>query len=323
MLCFVSWYLCFPFYMAFHTVCRGCLWNLRSKCNGCAGGALGPRRGGRINTFTLLNQTFGMVHDCSDTQFAMMEWVFKWGKIVHNEIVVTTNEQNALWCYKFSLVYLGHAFLSLMPLPPWVEDTLQINCFLFIFFYGDLKYWPGGSRVLHLPPLYLLLHNGLGHLSHCFLALFYPCCLLCLLWTVVPWIVVLVVQFLHLYLIQHQLCFIHHPFHCSNQQGLPLSGSLLLLPVSRVASNSSPAPTSDWSIGSFSCCLLLALSSPLLLLLVTCSCWCWGGKNMCLISLDEGLYCFLPETCAFLHGQAFYCVLYLNFEFCVYVCFLF
>lgn len=30
---------------------------------------VGPKRGGRISTFTVLNQTFGMVHDCSGTQF--------------------------------------------------------------------------------------------------------------------------------------------------------------------------------------------------------------------------------------------------------------
>ena len=39
-LCFVSWYHFFPFYMAFHTDCRGWLWNLRSKCYGCASHAL-------------------------------------------------------------------------------------------------------------------------------------------------------------------------------------------------------------------------------------------------------------------------------------------
>ena len=57
---------------------------------------------------------------------------------------------------------------------------LQINCFLFIFFDGDLRYWPGGSRVLHSPLLYLLPHEGSEHLSHFFSALFFrPCCSLC------------------------------------------------------------------------------------------------------------------------------------------------
>ena len=44
-------------------------------------------------------------------------------KIVRNEIVGTTNKQNVLWYYEFSLLYLGHAYSH--PLQLRVEHTCK------------------------------------------------------------------------------------------------------------------------------------------------------------------------------------------------------